>query len=110
MGSAHHHANTLGRWRVANSIPGLYHIAVKGRFASISGLDLARVPRVPGTRRNSEHHHWHPRILRFLVLTGKRRDHSMYVPGGTLSFNFLTQALNLLHMYVGKRAARFIET
>ena len=32
----------------------------------IAGLELARVPRVPGTRRNSEHHLWHPLILRFL--------------------------------------------
>ena len=32
---------------------------------NFSGLELARVPRVPGTRRNSEHHLWHPRILRF---------------------------------------------
>ena len=43
----------------------------------ISGLELARVPRVPGTRRNSEHHLWHPWILRFLILTGTRRAHSM---------------------------------
>ena len=42
-----------------------------------SGLELARVPRVPGTRRNSEHHLWHPWILRFLILTGTRRAHSM---------------------------------
>ena len=27
--------------------------------------------------RNSEHHLWHPRILRFLILTGTRRAHSM---------------------------------
>ena len=40
----------------------------------ISGLELARVP---GTRRNSEHHLRHPRILRFLILTGTRRAHSM---------------------------------
>ena len=42
-----------------------------------TGLELAQVPRVPGTRRNSEHHLWHPRILRFLILTGTRRAHSM---------------------------------
>ena len=28
---------------------------------------------MPGTRRNSEYHLWHPRILRFLILTGTRR-------------------------------------
>ena len=43
----------------------------------LTGLELARVPRVPGTRRNSEHHLWHPRILRFLILTGTPRAHSM---------------------------------
>ena len=32
------------------------------------GLELPRMPRVPDTRRNSEHHLWHPRILRFLIL------------------------------------------
>ena len=42
-----------------------------------AGLELARVPRVPGTRQNSEHHLWHPLILRFLILTGTRRAHSM---------------------------------
>ena len=46
-------------------------------FISCSGLELARVPRVPGTRQNSEHHLWHPRILRFLILTGTRRANSM---------------------------------
>ena len=54
-----------------------------------SGLELARVPQVPGTRRNSEHHLWHPQILRFLILTKS----SFYVISGTLSFQFLTQAL-----------------
>ena len=42
-----------------------------------TGLELARVPQVPGTRRNSEHHLWHPWILRFLALTGTRRANSM---------------------------------
>ena len=42
-----------------------------------AGLELARVPRVPGTLRNSEHHLWHPRILWSLILTGTRRAHSM---------------------------------
>ena len=42
-----------------------------------TGLELAQVPRVPSTRRNFEHHLWHPRILRFLMLTGTRRAHSM---------------------------------
>jgi hypothetical protein len=46
---------------------------------SQSGLELARVPRVPGTRRNSEHHLRHPRILRFLILTGTRRARSTLV-------------------------------
>ena len=41
-------------------------------YPSTSGLELARVPRVPGTCRNSEHHLWHPRILRFLILSGTR--------------------------------------
>jgi hypothetical protein len=52
---------------------------MKGHLKSVcyTGLELARVPRVPGTRRNSEHHLWHPRILRFLILTGTRRAHSM---------------------------------
>ena len=39
-------------------------------FCTSSGLELARVPRVPGTHQNSEHHLWHPLILRFLILTG----------------------------------------
>ena len=43
----------------------------------LTGLELARVPRVPGTRWNSEHHLRHPRILRFLILTGTRRAHSL---------------------------------
>ena len=43
----------------------------------ITGLELARVPRVPGTRQNSEHHLWHLRILWFLILTGTRSAHSM---------------------------------
>ena len=43
----------------------------------ISGLELARVTRVPGTGQNSEHHLRHSRILRFLILTGTCRDHSM---------------------------------
>ena len=50
------------------------------RFSSsklYAGLELAWVPRVPGTRRNSEHHLRHLRILRFLILTGTRRAHSM---------------------------------
>ena len=55
-------------------------------------LEIARVPRVPGTRRNSEHHLWHPWILRFLILTCTHRAHS-HVTCGTLSFKFLTQAL-----------------
>jgi hypothetical protein len=42
-----------------------------------SGLELARVPRVPGIRRNSKRHLGHPRILRFLILTGTRRFHSI---------------------------------
>ena len=42
-----------------------------------AGLELAQVPRVPGTRQNSVHHLWHPRILRFLILTGTRRVHYM---------------------------------
>ena len=59
-----------------------------------TGLELARVPRVPGTCRNSEHHLWHPRILKFLILTGTRGPQSsFYVTSGTLSFKFLTQAL-----------------
>ena len=41
------------------------------------GLELAWVPLVPGTCRNNEHHLWHPRILRFSILTGTRRAHSM---------------------------------
>ena len=41
------------------------HIFFWNYFA---GLELARVPRVPGTCRNSEHHLCHPRILRFLIL------------------------------------------
>ena len=44
---------------------------------SIAGLELARVPRVPGTRQNSEHHLWHPRILWYLILKGTRRAHSI---------------------------------
>ena len=43
----------------------------------MTGLELARVPRVPGTRRNSEHRLWHPRISRFLIVTGTRKAHSM---------------------------------
>ena len=39
-----------------------------------TGLELARVP---GTRRNSGHHFWHPRILSFLILIGTRRAHSI---------------------------------
>ena len=42
-----------------------------------TGLELARVPRVPGTRQNYEHQLWHPQILRFLILTGTRRTHYM---------------------------------
>ena len=40
----------------------------------LSGLELERVP---GTRQNSEHHLRHPRILRFLIITGTHRAHSM---------------------------------
>ena len=43
-----------------------------------AGLELARVPRVPGNRQNSKHHLWHPRILRFLIVTGTRRARSMW--------------------------------
>ena len=46
-------------------------------FLIMAGLELARVPRVPGTRQDSEHHLWHPLILRFLILTGTPRAHSM---------------------------------
>ena len=49
----------------------------RGGIRPVAGLRLARVPRVPGTRRNSEHHLWHPQILRFLIITGTRRAHSM---------------------------------
>ena len=38
-----------------------------------AGLELAQVLRVPGTCRNSEHHLWHPWILRFLLLTDTPR-------------------------------------
>ena len=48
-----------------------------GYHLCIAGLELARVPRVPGTRRNSEHHLRHPLFLRFLLLTGTCRAHSM---------------------------------
>ena len=76
-----------------------------------AGLELARVPRVLGTRQNSEHHLWHPRILRLLILTrvprvpGTRQNSehhlwhpqsSFYVTSGTLSFKFLTQALSFM--------------
>ena len=69
----------------ANSSPALSTCiskeSVKWRVCIIGvyspGLELARVPRVPGTRQNPEHHLWHPRILRFLILTGTRRAHSM---------------------------------
>jgi hypothetical protein len=44
---------------------------------SVTGLELAWVPRVPGTRRNSGHDLWHPQILSFLILTGTHRAHSM---------------------------------
>ena len=47
------------------------------KVKAITGLELARGPGGPGTRRNSEHHLWHPRILRFLILTGTRKAHSM---------------------------------
>ena len=50
-------------------------IFVVDKVVCYSGLELARVPRVPGNRRNSEHHLWHPR--KFLILTGTRRAHSM---------------------------------
>ena len=63
-----------------------------------SGLELARVPRVPGTRRNSEHHLWHPLILSFLILTGTLQS-SFYLISGTLSFKFLTQALLTYQIY-----------
>ena len=56
------------------------------------GLELDQVLRVPGTRLNSEHHLWHPRILRFLILTGTPQS-SFYVTSGTLGFKFITQAL-----------------
>ena len=57
-----------------------------------TGLELARVPRVPGTRRNSEHQLWHPWILRFLN-TNWHPQSSLYVISGTLILKFLTQAL-----------------
>ena len=47
------------------------------KYIYITGLELARVPRVPGTRQNSEHHLWHPLILRFLILTSTHGAHSM---------------------------------
>ena len=49
---------------------------------------------VPGTRRNSEYDFWHPWILRFLIVTGTRTQSSFYLTSGTLSFKFLSQALN----------------
>ena len=51
--------------------------AVASVATTCTGLELAWVPRVPGTRQNTEHHLWHLRILRFLILTGTRRAHSM---------------------------------
>ena len=63
-----------------------------GYHLCIAGLELARVPRVPGTRRNSEHHLRHP--LFFEVLNANwHLQSSFYVTSGTLSFKFLTQAL-----------------
>ena len=58
----------------------LLHIFIKTKSIlslGCAGLELARVPRVPGTRRNSEYLLWHPLILRFLILTGTRKAHSL---------------------------------
>ena len=63
--------------RLSNVDQGGFQLEFGPKNLYISGLELARVPRVPGTRQNSEHHLWHPRILRFLILTGTRRAHSM---------------------------------
>jgi hypothetical protein len=56
----------------------------------VPGLELARVPRVPGTRQKSE-----PLASAdFEVLnTNWHSQSSFYVTRGTLSFKFLTQAL-----------------
>ena len=55
------------------------------RAAAISGvltnLTCVSLPLLAGlvlSQCRSEHHLWHPRILRFLILTGTRRAHSMY--------------------------------
>ena len=54
-----------------------YYLLIFIIYVLLTGLELARVPRVPGTRQNSEHHLWHLQILNFLILTGTRRAHSM---------------------------------
>ena len=69
---------------------------MKNKLA-LSGLELARKMWVPGTRRNSEHHLWHPRTLRFLILNGTRRAHSMY----------LTSALSVLYFQKTSKNPQF---
>ena len=61
----------------ARGIPGSGQSYISG--PCMPGLELARMPRVNGTRRISEHHLRHLRILRFLILTGalRIRPHSM---------------------------------
>ena len=70
------------------------------RWSLMSGFELAWVPRVPGTGWNSEHHLWHPQILRFsqswVLNTKMHPQSSFYVTSGTLRFKFLTQALNVI--------------
>ena len=61
--------------------------------ANYSGLELARVPRVPGTRWNSEYiSPLAPADFENLS-TNLHPQSSFYVASGTLSFKFLTQAL-----------------
>lgn len=58
----------------------------------LSGLMLARVLRVAGTKRNYEHHLWHSQILKF-INTNWHPQSSFYGKSDTLSFQLLTQAL-----------------